>query len=115
MFLQSTISENFIYFFFADLLRELTAASSENLNVTSIMDTWTRQKGFPVLKLQKLSNGHYVATQERFLASQNDSSENDQPSPFNYKWDIPISYILSNKPEVRSMKWLYLNEPSVTM
>ena len=67
MFLQSTISENFIYFFFADLLRELTAASSENLNVTSIMDTWTRQKGFPVVVLQKLSNGHYVATQERFL------------------------------------------------
>ena len=31
-----------------DLLKELSAVSSEGLDVTQIMNTWTRQKGYPV-------------------------------------------------------------------
>ena len=33
----------------ADLWHELTGVSSSELNITRIMDTWTRQMGYPVL------------------------------------------------------------------
>ena len=36
-----------------DLMNELSAVSSEGLDVEAIVDTWTRQKGYPVLTLSK--------------------------------------------------------------
>ncbi len=36
----------------ADLWRNLEAVSSQRLNITGIMDTWTRQMGYPVLKVK---------------------------------------------------------------
>ena len=33
----------------ADLWHELTGVSSSELNITRIMDPWTRQMGYPVL------------------------------------------------------------------
>ena len=38
----------------ADLWRELSAVSSQQLNITRIMDTWTRQMGYPVLTVKIL-------------------------------------------------------------
>ncbi len=32
-----------------DLWNELEAVSSKGLNITSIMDTWTRQMGYPII------------------------------------------------------------------
>lgn len=51
----------------ADLFKFLQEVSPENLNVTAIMDTWTRQKGFPVVNVKKAGN-KYILTQKRFLA-----------------------------------------------
>ncbi len=37
-----------------------------------IMDTWTRQKGYPVLNLTRSATGDsYIAVQERFLTDPN--------------------------------------------
>ena len=77
------------------------------------MDTWTRQKGYPVIVLKRLPNGHYLATQERFLSSPNATSDNDEKSPFNYKWEIPLTYKTQNLS--RALKWFHLNDSSVTM
>ena len=49
-----------------DLWTELTAVSRDNLNVTRIMDTWTRQMGYPVLNVQEVKDGRYKLTQSRY-------------------------------------------------
>ena len=40
----------------ADLWHELTGVSSSELNITRIMDTWTRQMGYPVLTVSTTMN-----------------------------------------------------------
>lgn len=37
-------------------------------NIHNIMDTWTRQEGFPVVNVRKSGKNTYVLTQKRFLA-----------------------------------------------
>ena len=39
----------------ADLWHELTGVSSSELNITRIMDTWTRQMGYPVLTVSSMN------------------------------------------------------------
>jgi len=36
-----------------DLWTVLEAVSSKRLNITSIMDTWTRQMGYPIITVRK--------------------------------------------------------------
>jgi aminopeptidase N len=57
--------------------------SSSGLSVQQIMDTWTRQKGFPLVTVTKRSPGNFVLTQERFLADAEKSSTavEECPSP----------------------------------
>nr|XP_045618493.1 glutamyl aminopeptidase-like isoform X1 [Procambarus clarkii] len=94
-----------------DLWKELTCAwtgcvphNCKN-DVGEIMDTWTRQMGYPVVNVVRTSCEEVTLTQKRFLqdpAAQYDPSE----SEFGYKWDIPISYITSL--DVRAQQaWLY--------
>ena len=90
-----------------DLMNELSAAvSSEHLDVEQIVDTWTRQKGYPVLTLSKdPSNGDYHIRQDRFFADSSAESGQDTPSHFNYKWEVPVTYISSDKPSVQHKIW----------
>lgn len=63
----------------ADLFNILQDAVGNKINVTDIMNTWTRQKGFPVINIRKSGNS-YVLTQKRFLAdpdAKSDPSESD--------------------------------------
>lgn len=63
----------------ADLFKILEESSPDNLNVTAIMNTWTRQKGFPVVNVKK-SDNTYVLTQKRFLTDSDanfDASESE--------------------------------------
>ena len=85
-----------------DLLNELSSASAQNLNMSNIMGTWTRQKGFPVVIVEKSEKG-CVLRQERFLTSNNKS---DVPSPYNYKWEVPISYVSSKDTKNIHRTWL---------
>ena len=43
----------------ADLWHELTGVSSSELNITRIMDTWTRQMGYPVLTVSTKAGSKY--------------------------------------------------------
>ncbi|XP_017880399.2 glutamyl aminopeptidase-like [Ceratina calcarata] len=85
----------------SDLFRILQDASPE-LNVTSIMDTWTRQKGFPVVNVKKTDN-KYILTQKRFLADP-DANFDPSESEYGYKWIIPITYI-TNKMSKPTLVW----------
>ena len=102
-----------------DLFDELSQVLSGKLDVTKIMNSWTRQKGYPVLTLSKVKNtddassstsvpGHsscYRVTQERFLSDPEAYSLSDEPSPYEYKWEVPVTYISSISDEVEQA-WL---------
>jgi len=67
------------------------------------MDTWTRQAGFPVVSA--IRNGTKLTLkQQRFLSNPNTDSSPDS-SPYNYKWEIPITYTTSNNNTVHKF-WL---------
>ena len=69
------------------------------------MSTWTRQKGYPVITLTKTDNG-YVAEQQRFLIDPEAHSKPDTPSPFGYKWEVPLTLITSESEE-RQLVWMH--------
>lgn len=86
----------------ADLFHILQDAVGSKLNITAIMDTWTRQEGFPVINVRKSENT-YVLTQKRFLE---DSKARYDPSKsiYEYRWTIPITYI-TNRNETPTLIW----------
>ncbi|XP_061414451.1 aminopeptidase N-like [Lethenteron reissneri] len=67
------------------------AVDNNNVNlpktVKEIMDTWTLQMGYPVIKLDT-SNGN--VTQKYFLIDP--EAVAGRPSPFNYLWNVPITW-----------------------
>ncbi|EGI70560.1 Glutamyl aminopeptidase [Acromyrmex echinatior] len=86
----------------ADLFEVLQDAVGNKLNVTAIMDTWTRQEGFPVVNVKKSGN-NYTLTQKRFLDDQ-DAKSDPSKSSYGYRWTIPIVYI-TNRNEVPTLVW----------
>ena len=94
-----------------DLLHELTLASAQNLNMSAIMGTWTRQKGYPVIIVEK-KGMEYVLRQERFLASSNTS---DIASPYDYKWEVPISYTTSENVQAVQRSWLHIHDEQLVL
>ncbi|KAG5331089.1 AMPE aminopeptidase, partial [Acromyrmex charruanus] len=86
----------------ADLFEVLQDAVGNKLNVTAIMDTWTRQEGFPVVNVKKFGN-NYTLTQKRFLDDQ-DAKSDPSKSSYGYRWTIPIVYI-TNRNEVPTLVW----------
>ena len=77
------------------------------------MNTWTRQKGYPVLTLVKNGN-EYVVTQERFLTDPDAYLIPDEPSDYNYEWEVPVTYI-SSTDSTRQLVWLAPEDASITM
>ena len=64
----------------ADLFNILQESVGNRININAIMDTWTRQMGFPVVNVAVKSKTSYTLTQKRFLAdpeAQFDASESD--------------------------------------
>ncbi|XP_048762432.2 glutamyl aminopeptidase-like [Ostrea edulis] len=81
-----------------DLWNELNKANTEGFGVKEMMDTWTRQMGFPYINitLQTERNKTVVsATQNRFLADKSTVFDPNE-SPFGYKWYIYLDYSLSS-------------------
>lgn len=66
----------------ADLWKELQETiEDKNIKVDKVMDTWTRQMGYPVLEVTKNGNQTRVLTQCRFLANL-DAVSNPEESPY---------------------------------
>ncbi|XP_029160957.1 glutamyl aminopeptidase-like isoform X2 [Nylanderia fulva] len=86
----------------ADLFDILQDAVGSKLNITTIMNTWTQQEGFPVINVQRSENT-YILTQKRFL--QNSGTKYDpSKSAFKYRWTIPITYI-TNRNDTPTLIW----------
>lgn len=90
-----------------DLWTELSKVSS--LNITKIMDTWTRQMGYPVLQIEKVKPTVYRIIQERYLTDPASSSKSAN-SPYGYRWEVPVTYITSTDPKNIQQKWLGAKE-----
>ena len=99
-----------------DLWVALQEASQKQ--VGNVMNTWTKQKGFPVIKVSSVQDGDSLIltlTQEKFCA-------NGQlpPSEANTLWMIPLSISTSANPKVTALETLFesrsieLRIPNVT-
>jgi len=94
----------------ADLWAQLTGVSSKQLNISKIMDTWTRQMGYPVLQVEKVKPTEWRLMQSRYLLDKSAASRSP-PSPYDYKWEVPVTYITSGDPTSKSQKWLSSSDP----
>ncbi|XP_046874373.1 glutamyl aminopeptidase [Hypomesus transpacificus] len=65
-------------------------AEVSKLPVAEVMDTWTKQMGYPVLDLAIVGTEAKL-TQKRFLLDPN-ANPTQPPSPIGYKWNIPVTW-----------------------
>ncbi|XP_043192458.1 glutamyl aminopeptidase-like isoform X2 [Amphibalanus amphitrite] len=94
-----------------DLWNELSKVSSKRLPISKIMDTWTRQMGFPVLEMTRGAGGAtYTVTQRRFLADK--EAEDTTKSPYNYRWEVPVTYVTSEDPKPKQV-WFHTDQDSI--
>ena len=62
-------------------------------------------------QVEKVKSNEYRLTQSRFLLDQS-ASEKSPPSPYNYTWDIPITWITNDDSEP-DQKWLGSKDPFI--
>ncbi|XP_076074224.1 glutamyl aminopeptidase-like [Mytilus galloprovincialis] len=69
-----------------------------NLTVKAMMDTWTRQMGFPYINITITSTGSKTtvkAVQKRFLADINTIYDENE-SDYRYRWYVFLDYVTSD-------------------
>ncbi|XP_046689288.1 LOW QUALITY PROTEIN: endoplasmic reticulum aminopeptidase 2-like [Homalodisca vitripennis] len=96
-----------------DLWTVLSKHANNSIQVKTIMDTWTRQMGFPLISIGREGSSVY-ANQSRFLLTPdpyNDSSAAlDMPrSQFAYKWYVPLSYY-TDLSDVEETVWMNMTD-----
>ncbi|CAL1533887.1 unnamed protein product [Lymnaea stagnalis] len=86
------------------------------LTVSMVMDTWTKQMGYPVIWVTR-EQGRLYLRQERFLMM--DSSQNKtvktEKSPYNYKWYVPFTFMTSADPKSSNLVWMKKGPASVDL
>ncbi|XP_069679088.1 endoplasmic reticulum aminopeptidase 1-like isoform X3 [Periplaneta americana] len=97
-----------------DLWNVLSKHANQSLDVKAVMDTWTRQMGFPLITISRDKNT-ITAKQKRFLltVSVNNETEqmnNESISPFGYKWYVPLSYYTSQHPGNVHHIWMNMSD-----
>lgn len=71
-----------------------------------IMDTWTQQKGLPLIVISREENT-ISATQKRFhKTSGANDTDSEASTPFDYKWYIPLNYYTDKEPDVLNSIWM---------
>ncbi|XP_031783197.1 glutamyl aminopeptidase isoform X1 [Nasonia vitripennis] len=95
-----------------DLFDILQETLGTHININAIMDTWTRQMGFPVVNVTKHKLS-YTLTQKRFLANRN-STFDPSESNFGYKWTIPITYVTSEN-STPTLIWFDKDAPNLVI
>ncbi|XP_050699388.1 aminopeptidase N-like isoform X2 [Eriocheir sinensis] len=104
-----------------DLWRHLTEAAHAvgtlppELSVKAIMDTWTLQMGYPVIRVERSPDGTSASvSQERFLLVKDDSAEDTH----DYKWWVPLTYTGQQRPDFSQTEpqvWMKDSEAQVTV
>ncbi|XP_069952147.1 aminopeptidase N [Cherax quadricarinatus] len=104
-----------------DLWQYLTDAAHEDatlppdMTVKEVMDTWTLQMGYPVIKVVRSSDGTSATlTQERFLLVKNENSSDTH----DYKWWVPLTYTSQDNPNFNNTQtqvWMKDSETEITV
>ncbi|XP_063587806.1 aminopeptidase N-like [Penaeus indicus] len=104
-----------------DLWRHLTVAAHEDgtlpqdVTVKMIMDTWTLQKGYPVIKVERSADGtSATVSQERFLLVRDENSSDTH----DYKWWVPLTYTTqseANFNQTQAMVWMKDAEDQISL
>jgi aminopeptidase N len=68
------------------------------VTVNAMMDTWTKQMGYPVVTIGSSDGNMATVTQSRFLQYPLSVNESMASSPYNYIWTIPLDFITQNNP-----------------
>ncbi|RZF41809.1 hypothetical protein LSTR_LSTR005271 [Laodelphax striatellus] len=89
------------------------AQYTTDMDISKIMDTYTRQMGLPVVTITQEGN-RLTMSQSRFLADKN-STFDESESDFKYKWEIPLTYVTSNNPSEVKRTWLHLQDNSTSI
>ncbi|XP_024220191.2 endoplasmic reticulum aminopeptidase 1 isoform X1 [Halyomorpha halys] len=95
-----------------DLWAVMSKHANHSIHVKNIMDTWTRQMGFPLIDIKR-DGGSISASQTRFLLSPDarlpNSTVHSMPkSPYDYKWYVPLTYYTDISDE--EMVWMNLTD-----
>ncbi|KAF6199081.1 hypothetical protein GE061_007106, partial [Apolygus lucorum] len=96
-----------------DLWAVMSKHANHSIHVKNIMDTWTRQMGFPLIHITR--EGTTVsASQSRFLLTPEPRNENntalhEPKSPYHYKWYVPLSYITDTNDELETV-WMNMTD-----
>ena len=104
----------------SDLWQTFTeSVPNASVNVTAVMDRWSKQKGFPVISSSiDYSKNLLHLSQRRFLSTPPDgedlASQESEPSPFGYQWIIPITMITNKVPSNSRLIWLSQRSASVS-
>lgn len=94
-----------------DLLRNLKKYTDDDIN--TIVNTWIRQKGIPVVDVRKDGN-NFILTQKRFFTDPENNGKETVESEYGYKWSIPISFTTSDNATVQRA-WFHYDQPSITI
>ena len=89
-----------------DLWKALEEASPDHLPVKQIMDSWTRQVGYPVLHVEYLQNGKLRLRQEMYRGKRNNANVSKQ------KWHVPVTWITNESNKTR-MKMFGKNDKNL--
>ncbi|CAL1542580.1 unnamed protein product [Lymnaea stagnalis] len=98
----------------SQLWSTLTESFNGSFDVGQIMDTWTRQMGYPVVTVEDGST-HYTLHQSRFLLDHNIGQNNStgEVNRFGYKWYIPFTYVTQEAPNEKKTIWMNLGSASI--
>ncbi|KAJ8675168.1 hypothetical protein QAD02_010954 [Eretmocerus hayati] len=95
-----------------DLLDIMQSVGVNSINIPAVMDTWTRQMGYPVINVKRHKSS-FTLTQKRFLANPH-AKYDPSESEFGYKWTIPVTYITSAN-STPSLIWFDKDASNVTI
>uniref|UniRef100_A0A3Q0SW09 Leucyl/cystinyl aminopeptidase n=1 Tax=Amphilophus citrinellus TaxID=61819 RepID=A0A3Q0SW09_AMPCI len=94
-----------------DLWNSLTQLSTQHMNVTEMMSSWTSQKGFPLVTVN-LTDDQVKLTQEHFLLTSDNATHTSS------LWNIPVTYVndsCSLAPECRQVFTLKTKSDTLKM
>lgn len=95
-----------------DLWAAMVEVSEGKLNIKAIMDSWTRQMGYPVLQVTRSGTSSYRVQQERYLTDSSLAGQGDT-SPYGYRWDVPVTWISEIAPNSTELQWLGKEEAMI--
>ncbi|XP_014663086.1 PREDICTED: aminopeptidase N-like isoform X2 [Priapulus caudatus] len=94
-----------------DALTQVSREQQQNLDVVTIMNSWTQQMGYPVVTISRQGNV-LKARQQRFLLNQDTVTNFTRPqdeSSYGYVWNIPITYYTESHPSDVQLIWMNRN------